>query len=40
MSREMGEPLDGDMQSEIERLEAGETPDGDSDAFDDFGGLE
>jgi putative FmdB family regulatory protein len=40
MSREMGEPLDGDMQSELERLEAGETPDGDSDAPDDFGGLE
>ena len=31
MSREMGEPLDAEMQSELERMEAGEMPD------DDFG---
>jgi putative FmdB family regulatory protein len=37
MSQEMGEPLDGDMQSELERMEAGEVPD---DGDDDFGGLE
>ncbi|MEK7247309.1 MAG: zinc ribbon domain-containing protein [Chloroflexota bacterium] len=29
MSREMGEPLDGDMQSELERMEAGEMPEND-----------
>ena len=29
MSREMGEPLDGDMQGELERMEAGEMPDDD-----------
>ena len=42
MSREMGEPLDGDMQSELERMEAGEMPDDDGadDSFDDLGGLE
>lgn len=39
MSREMGEPLDGDMQSELERMESGEMPD-DDDGDDDFGGLE
>jgi putative FmdB family regulatory protein len=38
MSREMGEPLDGDMQSELERMEAGEMPDEGGD--DDFGELE
>jgi putative FmdB family regulatory protein len=31
MSRQMGEPLDADMEAEIERMEAGEMP-------DDFGG--
>ena len=40
MSREMGEPLDGDMQSELERMEAGETPDDYDGGDDDFGGLE
>ncbi|MDP9180107.1 MAG: zinc ribbon domain-containing protein [Chloroflexota bacterium] len=41
MSREMGEPLDGGMQSELERMEAGETPDDDSlDDGDHFGGLD
>jgi len=33
MSRQMGEPLDADMEAEIERMEAGEMP-------DDFGGGE
>ena len=33
MSREMGEPLDGGMQNELERMESGEMPDGD-DALD------
>jgi putative FmdB family regulatory protein len=32
MSSEMGEPLDSDMQSQLERMEAGEMPN------DDFGG--
>jgi putative FmdB family regulatory protein len=37
MSRQMGEPLDTDMQSELERMEAGEMPDVDGDsAMDDF----
>jgi putative FmdB family regulatory protein len=41
MSREMGEPLDGDMQSELERMEAGEMPDNADDGGDgDFSGLE
>ena len=41
MSRDMGEPLDADMQSELERMEAGEMPDdGGDDSTDDFGGLE
>jgi putative FmdB family regulatory protein len=36
MSREMGEPLDGDMQSELERLESGEaSTDDDNDLGDD-----
>ena len=34
MSREMGEPLDAEMQSELERMEAGEMPD---DGFGDAG---
>jgi putative FmdB family regulatory protein len=32
MSREMGEPLDAEMESDLERMEAGDLPD------DDFGG--
>lgn len=36
MSTEMGEPLDADMQSQLERMEAGEMPD--DDGFDDDGG--
>lgn len=37
MSREMGEPLDAEMESELERMEAGEMPDGDGGwADDDF----
>lgn len=41
MSRDMGEPLDGDMQSELERMEAGEMPDdADDGGDDDFAGLE
>ena len=38
MSRQMGEPLDAQMEAELERMEAGEMPDGfeggdDDDAF-------
>jgi putative FmdB family regulatory protein len=41
MSRDMGEPLDGDMQGELERMEAGEMPDdGGLDDAGDFGGLD
>ena len=36
MSREMGEPLDADMQGELERMESGEMPDDDADD-DTFG---
>ena len=36
MSREMGEPLDAEMQSELGRMEAGEMPD---DGFGDDGDL-
>ena len=35
MSREMGEPLDSDMQSELERMEAGEMPDDGGKELDD-----
>lgn len=37
MSREMGEPLDAEMESDLERMEAGDLPDddGDSDSFED-----
>lgn len=37
MSREMGEPLDSDMQGELERMESGEMPDDDDSADDTFG---
>lgn len=37
MSRDMGEPLDAEMESDLERMEAGELPDegSDSDSFED-----
>src|SRR3990170_4091821 len=41
MSRQMGEPLDSEMESELERMEAGETPDdleGDGDDDEGVGG--
>ena len=42
MSRQMGEPLDAEMESELERMESGELPndfdDGDA-AEDDFAGV-
>ncbi len=37
MSRQMGEPLDAEMESELERMEAGETPDDFGDGDDDEG---
>lgn len=42
MSREMGEPLDADMEADLERMEAGEMPDGDlaDEAEEDFAGVE
>ncbi|HEY5638805.1 MAG TPA: zinc ribbon domain-containing protein [Dehalococcoidia bacterium] len=43
MSREMGEPLDAEMEGELERMEAGELPDDDDsdDGFeDDFAGVD
>jgi putative FmdB family regulatory protein len=36
MSRQMGEPLDAEAESELERLEAGEMPDDGADADDAF----
>ena len=42
MSRQMGEPLDAEMESELERMEAGEMPDdfvGDE-AEDEFAGVD
>jgi hypothetical protein len=36
MSREMGEPLDAEMESDLERMEAGDLPDDDSDGGDSF----
>jgi len=35
MSREMGEPLEGDMLSDLERMESGEMPDDDAGGDDD-----
>ncbi len=44
MSRDMGEPLDAEMEADLERMESGEMPDdydGDSDAFEeDFAGAD
>lgn len=42
MSREMGEPLDAEMEADLERMEAGEMPDDDSadEAEEDFAGVE
>ena len=38
MSRQMGEPLDAEMESDLERLESGETPDDSGDGgLDDEG---
>ena len=39
MSREMGEPMDPQMEAEMERMEAGEMPDDDLGADDDDGGF-
>lgn len=40
MSREMGEPLDAGMQSDLERMEAGEMPEDDGGSLGDDIGLE
>ena len=43
MSKDMGEPLDAEMEGELERMEAGELPgDGDADDAigDDFAGVD
>src|SRR3990172_511350 len=37
MSHQMGEPLDSEMESELERMESGETPDEFGDGGDDEG---
>src|SRR3990172_8918658 len=39
MSRQAGEPLDAEMESELERMEAGEMPDDFSDGGDDDDGF-
>lgn len=36
MSRDMGEPLDAEMETDLERMEAGELPDDDLDDGDSF----
>jgi len=42
MSRQMGEPLDADMQADLERMESGEMPDdfGGGEAEDEFAGVD
>ena len=42
MSRDMGEPLDAEMEADLERMEAGEMPDDDmaGDAEEDFAGVD
>ena len=42
MSRQMGEPLDANMEAEIERMEAGEMPDdfGEGEGEDEFAGVD
>lgn len=42
MSRQMGEPLDADMEADLERMEAGEMPDDDTadEAEEDFAGVD
>ncbi len=41
MSREMGEPLDSSMEADLERMEAGETPDDFADEpEEDFAGVD
>ena len=35
MSRQMGEPMDAEMETELERMEAGEMPDDYGDGGDD-----
>ena len=37
MSKDMGEPMDAEMEGELERMEAGELPDGDAEGDDAFG---
>ena len=42
MSRQMGEPLDADMEADLERMEAGEMPDdfGGGEVEDEFAGVD
>ena len=42
MSRQMGEPLDADMETDLDRMEAGEMPDdfGGGDGDDEFAGVD
>jgi hypothetical protein len=42
MGRQMGEPLDPEMESDLERMEAGEMPDGfaGEEAEDEFAGVD
>lgn len=39
MSRQMGEPLDAEMESDLERMESGETPDDSGDGGDEDEGF-
>jgi putative FmdB family regulatory protein len=40
MSRQMGEPMDAEMEADLERMEAGEMPDGEDGADDGFDDLD
>lgn len=40
MSEQMGEPLDAEMENDLERMESGEMPADDGDAADDFAGVD
>ena len=42
MSRQMGEPLDADMETDLERMESGEMPDDDmaDEPEEDFAGVD
>jgi len=40
MSKQMGEPLDAEMENDLERMESGDLPMDDDGAADDFAGVD